>query len=325
MALSESEVLLALAIHHLLIPADLVVFKDFCERKALVGGEQDVPRSALSILYEEQPEFHALKHHVLPEITAFVLPACHGLPFVHGNKFLSGMPVLAVLVSSVPILRHAYDVDCTVSHLAYAFDEVDAVEPTVCEEIGCTDTPLPGTADHSYYHLRLLFVKFPPSFVACAVCVTLLAEQTLALLRGQAVVAFPTLLGMEGAVKRNAALSVKETERKQLVAGFVPAVSMIKHTAQTFKVTAGLLQCRVIHDVKEWRIIAGAPTPLHYAEELLGNTQKQATPVIGWIGQETIETVLPNLCTQQPKPLGFVKAEYADLKQTDEQKVKKVS
>ena len=128
---------------------------------------------------------------------------------------------------------------------------------------------------------------------------------------------------MEGAVKRNAALSVKETERKQLVAGFVPAVSMIKHTAQTFKVTAGLLQCRVIHDVKEWRIIAGAPTPLHYAEELLGNTQKQATPVIGWIGQETIETVLPNLCTQQPKPLGFVKAEYADLKQTDEQKVKK--
>ena len=69
--------------------------------------------------------------------------------------------------------------------------------------------------------------------------------------------------------------------------------------------------------------IAGAPTPPHYAEELLGNTQKQATPVIGWIGQETIETVLPNLCTQQPKPLGFVKAEYADLKQTDEQKVKK--
>ena len=69
--------------------------------------------------------------------------------------------------------------------------------------------------------------------------------------------------------------------------------------------------------------IAGAPAPLHYVEELLGNTKKQAAPVIGRIGQETIEAVLPNLCTQQSKPLGLVKAEYADLKQTDEQKVDK--
>ena len=77
-----------------------------------------------------------------------------------------------------------------------------------------------------------------------------------------------------GAVKRNAALSVEEAERKQLVAGLVPAVCMVKHTAQAFKVTAGLLQRRVIHDIEGWRIIAGAPTSLHYAEKLLGYTQK---------------------------------------------------
>jgi hypothetical protein len=58
-------------------------------------------------------------------------------------------------------------------------------------------------------------------------------------------------------------------------------------------------------------------------EELLGNTKKQAAPVIGRIGQETIETVLTYLGTQQPKPLGLVEAEYADLKQADEKKVKK--
>ena len=84
-------------------------------------------------------------------------------------------------------------------------------------------------------------------------------------------------------------LSVKETERKQLVAWFVPAVSMIKHTAQTFKVTArSSLSSRVIHDVKEWRIIAGAPTPLHYAEELLGNTPKAgyASYRMDWTGND---------------------------------------
>jgi hypothetical protein len=128
---------------------------------------------------------------------------------------------------------------------------------------------------------------------------------------------------MKGAVKRNAALSVKETERKQLIAELVPAVSMVIHTAHAFKVTACLLQCRVIHDIEGWHIIAGATASLHYAEELLGNTQKQAAPVIGRIGQETIETVLTYLGTQQPKPLGLVEAEYADLKQADEKKVKK--
>jgi hypothetical protein len=35
------------------------------------------------------------------------------------------------------------------------------------------------------------------------------------------------------------------------------------------------------------------------------------------------EAILAYLGTQQPEPLGLVKAEHADLKQTDEQKVNK--
>ena len=92
------------------------------------------------------------------------------------------MSVLAVLVFPVPVLRHADDVDCAVGNLAYALDEVNTVEPAVDEEIGRTDAPLPGTANHSYHHLRFLSVEFPLSLVAGAVCVTFFAEQALALL-----------------------------------------------------------------------------------------------------------------------------------------------
>ena len=88
---------------------------------------------------------------------------------------------------------------------------------------------------------------------------------------------------------------------------------MVEYSTQTFKVTACLLQRRVIYDVKEWCVIASSATLLHYAEELLGNTQKQAAPVVGRIGQKTVEAVLSNLSTQQAKPLGLVETEQADF------------
>ncbi len=86
---------------------------------------------------------------------------------------------------------------------------------------------------------------------------------------------------------------------------------------------ARLFQRSVINDVERRRVVASPATLLHDAQELLGNAEEKAAPVVGRIGQETVEAVLPDLSAQQAKPLGLVETEQADVKQADEQKVQK--
>lgn len=97
---------------------------------------------------------------------------------------------------------------------------------------------------------------------------------------------------------------------------------MVMHAAEPLKVMPCLFQSGVIHDEEVRHVLALDATPLHDAEELLRHSEQQAAPVVGGVGEETVEAVLADAFTEQPIPFLPVEAEHAGLKDADEQKVK---
>ena len=153
------------------------------------------------------------------------------------------------------------------------------------------------------------------------VCVTLFLEQAFALIWREAVVLLLSLFAVQGAVQWYGTLAVAVAERQHLVAEYVLAAGVVMHAAETFEMMPGLFQCGVIHDVEVWHIPRLATASLHYAQELFRHSQQQAAPVIGGIGEETVEAVLSHTLVKQTVPFRLVETEHANLKDAYEQQV----
>ena len=126
---------------------------------------------------------------------------------------------------------------------------------------------------------------------------------------------------MQGAVQRYGALAVAVAQRQHLVAEHVPAAGVVMHTAETLGMMAGLLQCGVVRDIEGRHIALLAAASLHDAEELLRHGEQQAAPVVGSIGEETVEAVLSYAVIKKSVPSLLVEAEHARLKDAHEQQV----